>query len=107
MESTTAEILPDLYRAILDAVARLEADGQRSRAAQVRRRATAAYSRAWDERARRRLEALLREATRPEVQDRPRRLGRGLGRGDGRGYGRRTSPASLGRSVPPVAHQDG
>ena len=107
MESTPAEVLPDLYRAILDAVARLEANGERARAARVRRDATAAYSRAWNERARRRLEALLREASRPEVTDRPRRLGRGLGRGDGRGLSRRPSARSLARSVPPVAHQDG
>ena len=35
-------------------------------AARVRRDATAAYSRAWDDRARRRLETLLREAERPD-----------------------------------------
>ena len=54
MESTVAEVLPELYRAILDAVARLEAAGERPRAARLRRDATAAYSRAWDDRARRR-----------------------------------------------------
>jgi hypothetical protein len=112
MESTPAEVLPDLYRAILDAVARLEASGERARAARLRRDATAAYSRAWDERAKRRLEALLRDASRPEVHDRPRRgLGRGLGRAAGRTLGRgverRPSQGSLARAVPPVAHQDG
>jgi hypothetical protein len=103
MESTPAEVLPDLYRAILDAVARLEAAGERARAARVRRDATAAYSRAWDERARRRLLALLRETGRPEVQERPRRLGRALGRGTPR----RSGTGSLTRRVPPIAHQDG
>jgi hypothetical protein len=103
MESTPAEVLPDLYRAILDAVARLEAAGERPRASRVRRNATSAYSRAWDERARRRLMALLREAGQPEVQARPRRLGPGLRRG----APRRTSAGALTRRVPPIAHQDG
>lgn len=94
MESTLAEILPELYRAILDAVAGLEAVGERPRAARLRRDATAAYSRAWDERARRRLEALLRDATRPEATDRPGRRSR------------RPSPRSLAPSVTPVAHQE-
>jgi hypothetical protein len=108
MESTPAEVLPDLYRAILDAVAQLEAAGDRARAGRLRRDATAAYSRAWDERARRRLEVLLRDAARPEVDDRRRRvLGRGLGRGATRAAARRPAPARLGQGVPPVAHQDG
>ena len=72
MESTVAEVLPELYRAILDAVARLEAAGERPRAARLRRDATAAYSRAWDDRARRRLEALLRTADRPVLTAGPR-----------------------------------
>ena len=57
-----AEELPALYRAILDRVAELEAAGERTRAARLRTDATDAYSRAWDERARRRLEALLRRS---------------------------------------------
>ena len=57
-----AEELPALYRAILDRVAELEAAGERSRAAQLRSDATDAYSKAWDERARRRLETLLRRS---------------------------------------------
>jgi hypothetical protein len=104
MESTPAEVLPELYRAILDAVARLEVAGQRARAARVRRAATAAYSKAWDDRARRRLEALLREAQQHDVQDHPGRVRRGLPRGLGRRAG---ASGGLGRSVPPVAHQDG
>ena len=65
MDSTPAEDLPALYRAILDAVADLEAMDERPLAARIRRNATAAYSRAWDERARRRLLLLLRDAGQP------------------------------------------
>jgi hypothetical protein len=64
-QNSPAEELPALYRAILDRVARLESDGERAEAARVRSAATRIYSRAWDERARKSLEALLREATRP------------------------------------------
>lgn len=66
MDPTPAEELPALYRAILDSVARLEVAGERQTAARIRRDATAAYSRAWDARAQRRLLALLREADRPD-----------------------------------------
>ena len=59
-----AEELPALYRAILDRVAALEGAGERVQAARLRTDATDAYSRAWDERARRRLEALLRRSDR-------------------------------------------
>jgi hypothetical protein len=59
-----AEELPALYRAILDRVAALEGVGERVQAARLRTDATDAYSRAWDERARRRLEALLRRSDR-------------------------------------------
>ena len=63
MESNSpAEELPALYRAILDRVAELEAAGDRVEAGRLRRDATRAYSRAWDARARRQLEALLRRA---------------------------------------------
>lgn len=75
--NSPAEELPALYRAILDRVAELEAAGERAYAAQLRSDATAAYSRAWDERARRRLDYLLRRATRQTTgeghQRRPRR----------------------------------
>lgn len=73
--STPAEEMPALYRAILDRVAALEAAGKRSEAARVRRDATAAYSRAWDERTRRRLTHLLRGAGQPGLIERS--LGRG------------------------------
>lgn len=65
MESNSpAEELPALYRAILDRVAEMEASGDRRAAATLRTAAIAAYSRAWDERARRRLETLLRGVSR-------------------------------------------
>jgi hypothetical protein len=71
MESNSpSEELPALYRAILDRVAAMEAAGDRVEAAQLRSDATEAYSRAWDERARRRLETLLRQATRPTGDER-------------------------------------
>lgn len=74
MESpnSPAEDLPALYRAILDRVAVLESEGERAQAARLRTDATEAYSRAWDERARRRLEALLRRAERDSTGDRHR-----------------------------------
>jgi hypothetical protein len=61
--NSPAEELPALYRAILDRVAALELAGDRAEAARLRTEATDAYSRAWDERARRRLELLLRRET--------------------------------------------
>jgi hypothetical protein len=83
--NSLAEELPALYRAILDRVAELEADGHRVEAARVRSDATRIYSRAWDQRARRRLEALLQRNAAPQPGE---RLG-------GRGYrlrGRRPRP---------------
>ena len=58
--NSAAEVLPELYRAVLDRVAEIAAGGQRSLANDVRAEAIRIYSRAWDERARRQLEALLR-----------------------------------------------
>jgi len=69
---SAAEELPALYRAILDRVAALEVAGDRIEAADLRTAAIEAYSRAWDERARRRLEALLRRAEREPAGERPR-----------------------------------
>jgi len=92
--NSRAEDLPTLYRAILDRVALLESAGDRSEARRVRQHATAAYSRAWDERARRELESLLRRAERPTAAE--RLLGRGKSRGlDGvvSGQPRRTASA--------------
>ncbi len=55
-----AEELPALYRAALDRVAQVAASGRRDLANSVRADAVRIYSRAWDDRARRELEALLR-----------------------------------------------
>lgn len=92
--STPAEELPALYRAILDRVAELETAGARSEAARVRRQATEAYSRAWDDRARRRLLSLLRAAEQPTALE--RRLGRGLKRPFARGEAGPARPVVLG-----------
>ena len=54
------EELPTLYRAVLDRVAELDKSGQRDLANRVRAEAIRIYSRSWDDRARRHLEALLR-----------------------------------------------
>jgi hypothetical protein len=70
--NSPAEELPALYRAILDRVAVLEAAGERAQAARLRTDARDAYSRAWDERARRRLETLLRRSQRDPATERPR-----------------------------------
>ncbi len=61
MEPTSAaEELPGLYRVVLDLVGQLEAAGHRQLANRVRADAIRIYSRAWDDRARRELTALLR-----------------------------------------------
>lgn len=61
-----AEILPGLYRSVLDAVARLESLGRRREAAVIRAEATAAYSKAWNAAAERRLRSLRARAERIE-----------------------------------------
>ena len=58
--NSVAEDLPALYRAVLDQVAQLEANGQRVFAGKVRSQAIKIYSKAWDARARRDLEGILR-----------------------------------------------
>lgn len=63
--NSAAEELPALYRAVLDRVGQIEASGQRSAANRIRAEATRIYSRAWDERARRNLEDLLRRSSDP------------------------------------------
>jgi hypothetical protein len=55
-----AEELPALYRAVLDRVGQLEAAGQRDLAGRLRADAMRIYSKSWDARAKRDLEALLR-----------------------------------------------
>lgn len=59
-----SETLPVLYRAVLDAIAELEALGFRREAAQVRADAIRAYSGAWNPAAARRLDALRSRADR-------------------------------------------
>jgi hypothetical protein len=76
--NSVAEDLPALYRAVLDQVAQLEANGQRDLAAQIRSQAIRIYSRAWDARARRDLEAILRRHAGPALA--PPVHGRGLRR---------------------------
>lgn len=92
--NSPADDLPALYRAILDRVAELEAAGQRSEATLVRADATRAYSRAWDGKARRQLEALLRRAVRPTAAE--RLIGRGPRRRFGR-FGPRRPPPMVAR----------
>lgn len=68
---TRAERLPELYRAILDAVGDLERRGARHDAARVRQAAVRAY-RVWDERAEQRLTRILAEVA-PEQAGSDRR----------------------------------
>jgi hypothetical protein len=69
---TAAEELPELYRAILDRIAQIDAAGHRSLGYRIRTEATRIYSRAWDERARRGLEDLLRQsAEKTQVRQSP------------------------------------
>jgi hypothetical protein len=63
-QASPAEVLPGLYRVILDGVARLEQAGERQEAALVRAEATRVYSTSWDEGARRRLALLARRVDR-------------------------------------------
>ena len=63
-DRSPAELLPALYRAVLDGVAALECRGERGQAAQFRVEAIREYSRSWDTTGRRRLEAILRRAER-------------------------------------------
>jgi hypothetical protein len=77
--NSAAQDLPALYRAVLDRVAEFEASGKRGLANRIRADATRIYSRAWDDRARRDLETLLRRnslelAARPATR-RDRRRG--------------------------------
>lgn len=73
-----SERLPRLYRAVLDAVANLEVHGRRRDAAAIRADATAAYSRAWNVAAERRLLALEARAARIVEAQRPAARARAL-----------------------------
>lgn len=73
-ETSAAEELPALYRALLERIAQIDAAGHRTVGYRVRVQATQIYSRAWDDRARRGLEDLLRHtADKPAVQETVRR----------------------------------
>ena len=63
-DRSPAELLPALYRSVLDEVAALERRGERVQAAQFRDEAIRAYSRSWDATGDRRLESILRRAER-------------------------------------------
>jgi hypothetical protein len=57
-----AEVMPKLYRDVLDGVARLERIGERQAAYAIRRKAQGVYSARWDGHAQRALGKLEREA---------------------------------------------
>jgi hypothetical protein len=61
-DQTPAEVLPTLYREVLETVARLERAGQREYAWEIRRRASATYSTQWNAQGRKSLEKINREA---------------------------------------------
>ena len=61
-QKSASEELPALYRALLDRIAQIDAAGHRAVGYGIRLEATRIYSRAWDDRARRALEDLLRQA---------------------------------------------
>ena len=71
---SAAEELPELYRDVLDRVAEITTSGRRALANDVRAEAIRIYSRAWDERARRELVALLRRHS-AELETQPARRG--------------------------------
>ena len=61
-QQPVAEVLPVLYRSVLDAVSRLEARGLRREAATIRADATEAYSGPWNPGAARRMTSLRERA---------------------------------------------
>jgi hypothetical protein len=72
-ETSVAELLPELYRQVLDRVATLEQHDHRAEAGRVRAEATRAYSGAWNPRAVGKLRALRIHAERVvSGRERPR-----------------------------------
>ena len=82
-QQPAAEILPGLYRAVLDSVGRLEARGLRREAATIRADATEAYSGAWNPAAVRRLTS-LRDRAEKVLQGRKGQVARAAGRSSSR-----------------------
>src|SRR3954470_12260800 len=72
-QQPVAEVLPGLYRAVLDAVADLELRGHRLDAAALRADATRVYSAAWNPASAHRLQVLRARAARIIATRRPRR----------------------------------
>ena len=72
-EPSVAEIMPVLYRGVLDAVSGLEARHGRREAARIREEATRIYSRAWNVDAARRLRSLCERASRTGIATTTRR----------------------------------
>ncbi|MHB8958236.1 MAG: hypothetical protein ACYDAN_01245 [Candidatus Limnocylindrales bacterium] len=69
-QTPTAD-MPELYRAVLDTVFRLERIGEREAALVIRRRAVNTYSTRWDDGGRRELTRINRDAIRRLAQRRP------------------------------------
>ena len=74
-DEPVSEVLPGLYRSLLDVVADIEAAKRRPEAAGIRAEATRVYSRAWNADAAKRLRALRARADRiVGAPSRPRRV---------------------------------
>lgn len=96
----SAERLPELYRAILDAVVELERRGARREAGDARRAAARAY-RVWDDRAERRLMRLHGELTALLGEPRPSHpRGRWSARLGGTRSSRRSRGGAAGDGLP-------